>query len=133
MSDSENIILESFLICDQVITEAQTNKKSLIGIFNNIWSDHFPFPYNRFWVFIQLTNGQGRIGVDLRCVKDKETREILWSAKGEFDFPNPRTVVEMAFEFKNVVFPEPGPYAFELWQGDLFLHDKKFNVFKMKQ
>jgi len=32
----------SLMICDQVITETETNKKSLIGVFNSISAGQFP-------------------------------------------------------------------------------------------
>ena len=45
--------LNAMLICDTVITEVGTNKKSLIGLFENISASSFP-AYPSLSVFVNL-------------------------------------------------------------------------------
>jgi hypothetical protein len=45
---NEKPIGEALILCDQIITEAITNKKSLIGIFNFIAAPQFPLAAHLF-------------------------------------------------------------------------------------
>lgn len=45
-SDADEIVVNYFVLCDQVITEAQTNKQSLIGIYSALMAPQLPLHVN---------------------------------------------------------------------------------------
>lgn len=111
----------ALMICDQVITEAGTNKKSLIGVFNNVAARQFPCRHPRLCIFISITGGHGKAKTEVRCVNE-QTSQALFDAEGEVSFANPNHVVEAVFEFNNVVFPSPGLHCIQvLSNGELVL------------
>lgn len=111
----------ALMICDQVITEAGTNKKSLIGVFNNVAARQFPCRHPRVCIFISITGGHGKAKTEVRCVNE-QTGQALFGAEGEVSFANPNYVVEAVFEFNNVVFPSPGLHCIQvLSNGELVL------------
>ena len=117
----------SLMICDQVITEAGTNKKSLIGVFNSLSAGQFPCRHPRICVFVSITGGHGKSQSQVRCIQEK-TGQALFGAEGAIEFANPNHVVEAVFEFNNVVFPAPGLHCIEvLSDGELVLQ-RRFAV-----
>jgi hypothetical protein len=124
---NEKPIAESLVICDQVITEAGTNKKSLIGIFNSIASPSFPVQHPRLSVYAAMSNGRGEMTVQLRCVRMKDNAETF-KVSGTLQFPNPNAVVELVANFNQLPFEQDGLYSFELICEEEILLEKRFNV-----
>ena len=124
---NERPIAEALIICDEIINEAGTNKKSLIGTFNNIVSSEFPMQHPKICVYAAMTNGQGEMGGELRCVRVDDQQEIF-KASGTVVFADPNQVVEMSFNFRNILFERTGLYTFELIAGEELLLEKRFHV-----
>ena len=52
-------IVLTFLACDDVITDAATQKKTIVGCFGDIFAVSYPVLYHRLALFAELTNGHG--------------------------------------------------------------------------
>jgi len=72
--------INAMLVCDYVITEQGTNKKSLIGVFENINAAQFPCIHHGLSVYIKMTDGQGTYRFRLELVDLKNDKMI---GKGE--------------------------------------------------
>ena len=61
MTDQEIIkpSVQAFLVCDSVIIDSQTGKKSLIGTFTHIWAPRFPCQHNQMGIYFCLTDAEG--------------------------------------------------------------------------
>lgn len=130
MMSNEKPIAEALILCDEIINEAGTNKKSLIGTFNNIVAADFPTQHPKICVYAAMTNGQGQMSGELRCVRADDQQEIF-KAAGTVQFTDPNQVVEMSFNFRNIVFERPGIYSFELLAGDELLLEKRLYVVRV--
>jgi hypothetical protein len=124
---NEKPLAESLVICDQIITEAGTNKKSLIGIFNSIGSANFPAQHPKLCVYAAMSNGRGEMVVDLRCVRMQDNSEVF-KISASMQFPDPNTVVEWVANFNQLPFEQAGLYSFELIYEEEILLEKRFNV-----
>lgn len=122
----------AMIICDTVIEDRLTGKKSLIGIFNNISVHKLPCQHPTINVFFALTEGIGEYKGCLRCAK-LDTNEVIMNLNGPLPFPNRLATVEFNFELKNVVFPSEGQYIFELLCDDQPVISRKFIVSKIKE
>ena len=60
----------AIVVCDQIIEDKATNKKSLIGIFNNIASQTFPCRHPQLSVFVSLTEGHGNYDARMRIANE---------------------------------------------------------------
>lgn len=121
----------AIIICDTVIADQKTGKKSLIGIFNRIWAQSFPAPHPELHIFISLTNGHGHYKCSLQCLNESNG-QIISKAEGDIDFEDPRQVIEADFNLRGLVFPAPGQYSFEfLCNGNPLLH-RRFTVDQAK-
>lgn len=117
----------AIIICDQVIEDKMTNKKSLIGIFNNINAASFPCRHPQVSVFVSLTEGRGECAARLR-IANEETDEVVADVNGPIQFPDIHSVVELVFNLVGLVFPSPGLYSIEFYCDDALVLERRFHV-----
>jgi hypothetical protein len=123
-------ILLALVLCDTVIREAGTNKLSLIGIFNGIFSNNFPMMHPSLSVYIAITGGHGKSACKLRMTY-LETNAVVFELPGQIDFGDPTNIGEMVFQWRQIRFENPGAYAFEFWVGNDLLGSRKLMAQKM--
>jgi hypothetical protein len=121
---------QAFVICDQIITEAGSNKKSLIGVFNTIGCFTFPAQHPHLSLYCAITNGRGVTSVTLKCVRTDDSFEVV-RIDGHIDLVSPNEVVELIFNLNNLPFERSGLYVFELSCGGEYVMEKRFNVLQL--
>jgi hypothetical protein len=117
----------AMIICDTVIEDVESGKKSLIGLFDHVHTSHLPSVVNELNVFLSLTDGHGQHSAELRCV-NTATEEELFRTEGEVEFPDPLSVVDLHFRFQGCEFPEEGEYRFQFFCEGELLRERKFHV-----
>jgi len=124
----------AMLVCDYVITEKGTNKKSLIGVFENINAAKFPCVHHGLCVYIKLTEAQGEYQFRLDMVDLKNDALI---GKGQVPNPiriaNPLMTHELVFNLKSLKFPSPGEYEFRIFANDRIFGQKTFVVSEIQK
>jgi len=124
--------IKAFLLCDYVIHEAGSNKKSLIGIFEQVNSARFPFRHGRISVYANMADAHGKYDLTLRLVRLRDGK-VLFEGKGlTIQVADPLQVSELGMNLEGIVFEEPGKYEFALYANDLFLQSKPFMVRKVE-
>ncbi|MDD4956603.1 MAG: hypothetical protein PHH49_03805 [Candidatus Omnitrophica bacterium] len=125
-------LINAMLICDRVITEAGTNKKSLIGIFGNINAYKFPCVHPFLAVYIKFTDAKGPYDFRLELV-DLESGKVV----GEGCIPdpikieNPLETHDIVFNLAALRFAHPGKYEFRIYANEEICGQKSFFVNKM--
>lgn len=114
----------ALILCDQIIIEKETEKKSLIGQFSVVNATSFPALHPKLSLFVLLTNGNGIQQISVRCCKEGET-EKLFSLAGEVEFDNPQQIVELCFNLSNLVFLAPGMYVFEVSAEGEYIFERR--------
>ncbi|MCX7886743.1 MAG: hypothetical protein N3B01_05740 [Verrucomicrobiae bacterium] len=117
----------AIVVCDHIIEDKLTNKKSLIGIFNNIHATSFPCRHPQLSVFVSLTEGFGQYNARLRIVNE-ETSEVVTDVRGPIQFPDVNAVVELVFNLVGLVFPSPGLYSIEFYCDEVPVLERRFHV-----
>jgi hypothetical protein len=117
----------AMILCDQVITDVETNKKSLIGIFDQIEAMTLPCVVHALHVYLSLTDGHGTLSIAIACVTPDEGEEFF-RGEAEVEFDDPLQVVELHFIFPNARFPHSGEYRFQLSADGQILLERKFFV-----
>ena len=128
----------ALIVCDQVITDQKTNKKSLIGVFNNISAANFPCHHPALSIFVSVTDGPDRTRAAIRIVKEDNQHDpleesVVFESSGEIQFPNPLVVVELIFEIVNLQFAEPGRYRIEFRCDDEIVLQRPFQVTQIQE
>ena len=121
----------AMLICDYVIRDADTQNKSLIGIFNRITAQSFPVRHDRMHVFVALTDGHGDYKATLQV--RKPSGETVLTLDGQVKMPDPLAVAELNFQLRGLVIPEPGRYTVEFSCDGELLVDRQFDAVKTEE
>lgn len=112
MPATERPLCFTFLVCDQVVTEEGTSKKTLVGTFNRIRVPTFPLFLPSLTVFVSLTNGRGKMPGALQLTGPNQEAPVL-QIQGELNFNDPTAVIEASFKLNNVPFTTAGIYHFQ--------------------
>ena len=122
------------LICDQVITEQGTNKKSLIGIFENIGASQFPAAHHSMCVYVKLTDAQGNYKFQLGLYDlSNETAIADCPVPDEVLIASPLNSHELVFNLKGIRFIHPGEYEFRIFANDRIFGQKKFIINEIRK
>jgi hypothetical protein len=131
MTEKPSPVGLAIVVCDQIIEDKTTNKKSLVGIFNNIASQTFPCRHPQLSVFVSLTEGHGSYQARARISND-ETGKVITEVTGQIQFPDVNLVAELAFNFMGLEFPTPGLYSIEFYCDDSLVLERRFHVVQVK-
>ena len=119
--------VKAILICDQIIHEHRTNKKSLIGIFEDIHILKFPASYPRIGVYVNLTDAHGKYVLEVRLITP-DGDQIGPVRTPEVEIDSPLRTCEFALQAQNIPFKKPGKYEVQIFANGDFLATKSFNV-----
>ncbi|MBI4115149.1 MAG: hypothetical protein HY447_01085 [Candidatus Omnitrophica bacterium] len=119
----------AMIICDEMIEDKRTNKKSLIGLFNRIVTNQFPSRHKKMNIFFSLTGGRGKYKTRLQQTYLPEMK-VLGEIEGEIEFTDPTAVMEFNFELNEVAFPYEGKYNFQLLIDNTPVIERIFEVVK---
>ena len=124
-------VVLAMLICDMAIVEQGTNKKTLVGIFDNLIAQEFPV-IQRMAIYVKLTDAQGAYTFRLELV-DIEKNSISGKAESGLieiqerlqpsDFALPLTMTIAA----------PGLYEFRLYANDTYISSISFSAMTAAQ
>ena len=109
MSQIETPLGLSLLMCDTIIEDKHTGKKTLVGLFDRVHARRFPCVHPFMCVFVSLTGARGRFPCEAIC-RHQDSRTVAFSAKGEVTMRDPRQVVDLVFRLSGVTFPKPEMY-----------------------
>jgi hypothetical protein len=113
-------VCEALIFCELDIIEAQTNKHTLVGVFESLSSARFPFQPDRFFVHGMVANfvPSGESTKFVLNIKNPEIGSIVGSAGIRMEKArSPSRIpisVSARFSFNNIVFPAAGNYEAEL-------------------
>ncbi len=117
-------VVKAFLICDYIIHEHGTNKKSCIGIFHQIQARRIPCRHGQLAIYANITDALGSYVFRLSLTSLTDGREIGAGHTPALDIPDRLQTAELAFQLQNIVFPAAGRYEFQLFANDAPLAHK---------
>lgn len=115
----------AMVVCDTIWRDPSSGKITILGTFSAIAGTEFPMTIPEIAVYVALTDGHGSATLKLQLVDVAEEDEPLHSAEGELTFDDPRSVAELAFHLKNIEFPHPGEYRFQIFAGSDLLMERR--------
>jgi hypothetical protein len=126
MSNAPIPSVVAMLVCDHVITEMGTGKKSLIGVFENINSLAFPTQIN-LGIYAKLVDADGDYDILIRLVNLKDESRVA-DIKADAKGIKRDAAAELMVNLAGIVLPEPGRYEFQLFANQAFLHRVTMNA-----
>jgi hypothetical protein len=126
-------VCKAFLVCDQIIQDAQTGKKSLIGVFHELRASRFPAVHPVLWIYANLTDAHGRYAFQIHLLDVNRNNVLGRGAPPPIDIPGPLQTTELAAQLRNVQLPGPGTFEFQLLCNDELVATKAIRVTGMEQ
>lgn len=123
--------VKAMLLCDQIITELGTHKKSLIGVFEHILTSSFPCHHYALSVYVKFTEAKGRYRFRLELVDLLTGQAIGRGEAPELSYDDPLGTYELAFNLGQLTFSHEGKYEFRLSANDELMAQKEFHVKKI--
>jgi uncharacterized protein DUF6941 len=118
----------AILLCDWIIVEQGTEKKTLVGLFNNLNASAFPTG-QRVGFYARLTDLEGDYRFQIRIVRlVEESEEVMGGAEAPFRADDRLAILEMAVNLPFVPLVAPGSYEFQLFSDDVYLGRATLNV-----
>jgi hypothetical protein len=118
----------AIVLCDRIIIEQGTGKKTLIGIFNNLNAASFP-TVQPVGFYASLTDLEGHYRFDIRVVRlAGDGEELMGGAEAEFTAHDRLAILEMAVNLPPVPFTAPGRYEFQLFADGVYIGRATLNV-----
>jgi hypothetical protein len=118
---SEPSLVPGILMSDVSIVEAGSNKRSVVGCFDQFIFAQFPAAYGRFFVTAWISNLVGTLSeLELTCrVEQKGSGHVVFSNSIRLNFPSEQKfeasgILATAMPVQGVVFQQPGIYTIVL-------------------
>ena len=102
----------ALIVCDMIIQDKQTNKRTLVGLFDRLYTSKLPCVHPSLSIFVSMTSGHGKCNCEIVC-RHQNSEDIAFCVKGDVAFQNPLQVVELVFNVQGVTFREEGEYWLE--------------------
>lgn len=115
------------LLCDQVIVDQGSSKKTLVGVFDKIFIGKFPTDYRPASLYIKLIDAEGEYDVKIQYVR-VNNQEILGNASGKMIAQNRNQAMEIVFPLPPLAIPVEGQYELQLWMNNKYVHRVRFDA-----
>lgn len=116
----------ALLLCDSVIVDEQSKKKTLVGVFDRVLAKQFPARHRPVTIYVRLTDAEGRYNFRIDYIQARTDKVLAQGKITGVDIPNRSRVHEIILRPLPVPIPEPGEYEFRLWANDRYVAQVKF-------
>ena len=110
MTDIPTPTVQAFLVCDQVIEDSFTKKKSLIGIFTHLQTAAFPFQHQQMGLYFCLTDAEGLYHFDIELIYLNSEQLICRAALPNIEISDRLQISDFGINIPLLIFPAPGRY-----------------------
>lgn len=128
MTDIFKPTVQAFLVCDQVIEDSLTKKKSLIGIFTHLQTAVFPFQHQQMGLYFCLTDAEGLYHFDIELIYLNSEQLICRATLPNIEINDRLQISDFGINIPLLIFPAPGRYEFRLRMDGHLIAQKDFNV-----
>ena len=121
MAESSPIpTLLAFLVCDTVIFDSGTGKRTLVGVFSTVNSPMPPPFAMAVGLYARLVEGFGEYEIKVRLVNLKDEAAVL-EMKMKAEWKVADEPFELGININGVLVPEFGSFEFQLYANDVYI------------
>ncbi len=126
----------AFLICESVIHDAETQKKTLVGLFDRLQSTVAPTPavpivINGLGLYAKMVEGDGSYTFKVRMVNLKDESHLL-EISAQANWQLAEAPLEFGANLRGIPIQAFGNYEFQLFANDIYLGRAVFRVDKLE-
>ena len=122
----------ALLVCDMAISDAETGKTTLVGIFETIHAPRFPAMVPWLVLYTKVSDVEGTIEFDGELIRLVDGRRVGTFRKA-VTIASRVEAGEAVFKMPGLVFERPGRYEFRLSTGNRLVGIKSFQVVESAQ
>ena len=132
MQSTETPMGLALLLCDSVIEDKYTGKKTLVGLFDRIQTLKLPCIHASMSIFVSLTGGHGKYPCQIEG-RHSDGETTAFSATGNVILKDPHQVANLVFRMNNVKFNKAGMYWVRFTVDDMPIMLRQLIVLKKEQ
>ncbi|HMZ54043.1 MAG TPA: hypothetical protein PLT48_04310 [Nitrospira sp.] len=131
MTDSPTPSIQAFLVCDSVIEDSLTKKKSLIGLFTHLQAMTFPFQHHQLGLYFCLTDAEGTYHFDIDLMHVNTDQLVCRASLPDIVIGDRLQIADFGINVPALLFPSPGRYEFRLRVNGRVIAQKDFSVIQV--
>ena len=131
MTDIPRPSVQAFLVCDCVIEDSLTKKKSLIGLFTHLQAAAFPFQHHQVGLYFCLTDAEGTYHFEIDLVYVNTDQLVCRASLPDIVIGDRLQISDFGINIPALLFPAPGRYEFRLRMNSRVIAQKDFNVIQL--
>ncbi len=131
MTDSSSPSVQAFLVCDSVIEDSLTRKKSLIGIFTHLQAASFPFQHHQVGLYFCMTDAEGTYHFEIDLMYVNTDQLVCRASLPDIVIGDRLQIADFGINIPALLFPSPGRYEFRLRVNNRVIAQKDFNVIQL--
>jgi hypothetical protein len=125
-------IIHAFLICDTIIIDSLTGKKSIIGAFTHLWAKAFPCHHPQIGVYFSLTDAEGLYNFEIQLLYLDKNLLVGKGPLPAIQIHDRLATHDFGLNIPYLLFPGPGRYEFRLYAEGHFITQKDFQVIQQQ-
>ena len=118
----------AMLLCDQVIVDERSKKKTLVGVFDVIYAKSFPAKHSSLSVYARLTDAGGQYKFRMDYVQVKTDNLLVHADIPPVDITDRLKTHELIMQFPPIDIPVRGEYELRLWANERYISRVKFTA-----
>ena len=131
MTDSPTPSIQAFLVCDSVIEDSLTKKKSLIGLFTHLQAMTFPFQHHQLGLYFCMTDAEGTYHFDIDLMHVNTDQLVCRASLPDIVIGDRLQIADCGINVPALLFPSPGRYEFRLRMNGRVIAQKDFSVIQV--
>src|SRR3990172_6809166 len=132
MSESPIPAIRAILMCDTVIQEAGTGKKTLVGVFDRFVFPNVPAQIGGFTFFARITDLNGSYSFRIDVVDLREDKKLARIETNEFTHDDPLGSMDLVLPIPPIRFINFGKHEFQLYANNIYLGRCVIDVTKLE-
>ncbi len=123
----------ALLLCDSVITDEDSKKKTLVGIFDRILVQKFPTAYRPLTIYARLIDAEGTYDFRVEYVQVKTDKILAQGSFSGIKVEDRLSPIEILLTLPSIPIPKPGQYEFRIWANKFYVGRISFIAEKISQ
>ena len=119
--------VQAMLVCEKIIEEAGSGKKSLINLFTEVRSNGLPVSM-AMALYVRLTDGEGMYVFKVDIVHLQTDKKIASATLPGIESTDRLRPMEVVILIPRIDFGEAGKYEFQIYANDVFLGHSSVDV-----
>jgi uncharacterized protein YegP (UPF0339 family) len=119
-------VLDGILLCDQIIEDRLTGKRTLVGIFEEIVAPKFPCIHPSLWIYSAVSDAEGEYEFELRLLDGESLSLIGLSRTGKIRIANRLQRTQIQIRMDGLPLAKGGQYVFQILANGELIAEKPF-------